>query len=43
MTGAAAETPGVPSRMDPMPDCGEESYVGAGRFRVIGGRVSGRL
>ena len=39
------EPPGVQSRMDPVPDCGEESYVGHGRLRgkvaVITGGDSG--
>jgi NAD(P)-dependent dehydrogenase (short-subunit alcohol dehydrogenase family) len=39
------EPPGVQSRMDPVPDCGEESYVGAGRLTgkvaVITGGDSG--
>ena len=39
------EPPGVQSRMDPVPDCGEESYVGHGRLTgkvaVITGGDSG--
>ena len=39
------EPPGVQSRMIPVPDCGEESYVGAGRLTgkvaVITGGDSG--
>ena len=39
------EPPGIQSRMDPVPDCGEDSYVGHGRLRgkvaVITGGDSG--
>jgi len=39
------EPPGVQSMMNPVPDCGEESYVGAGRLTgkvaVITGGDSG--
>src|SRR6476646_8883235 len=39
------EPPGEQSRMDPVPDCGEQSYVGAGRLTgkvaVITGGDSG--
>ena len=39
------EMPGLQSRMDPVPDCGEESYVGHGRLEgkaaVITGADSG--
>ena len=39
------EPPGEQSRMDPVPDCGEQTYVGAGRLTgkvaVITGGDSG--
>ncbi len=35
------EVPGIQSKMDPVPDCGEQSYRGSGKVAVITGADSG--